>query len=332
LTSTLSEKERRKKMKYCLKILVPVMALGLLLGISGVDRAYGEYPEKMITYVVPFGAGGGTDRLARILSSAAMDSFGQPWHVVNIPGASGIVGWKDVLKRPADGYTILQSSSTPVIALTMEEKPALSPDQIKIACYVAGFRAILTSKPGTEWSTWEKFKAYAKKNPGKITVAGTMSNLIGVANMCDQAGLKVNYVPYPSTGKAVADFLGGHVDTFAATASTVGPLIPKKGVAVVNTSDVPIPKKVKEFQGVPGAKDLGYKGMFFPRWVGVHPDTPDKIVDAISEKMGKLTKHKSVVRLFKKVGEEITYLTRAEAEAAYKDMVKSVKKTVKLLQ
>jgi len=319
-------------MKYCLKILVPVMVLGLLLGISGLDRAYGEYPEKMIIYVVPFGAGGGTDRLARILSSAAIDNFGQPWHVVNIPGASGIVGWKDVLKKPADGYTILQSSSTPIIALTMEEKPALSPDQIKIACYVAGFRAIVTSKPGTEWSTWEKFKAYAKKNPGKITLAGTMSNLIGAANMFEQAGIQVNFVPYPSTGNAVADFLGGHVDTLAATASTVGPLIPQKGVAVVNTSDVPIPTKVKEFKGVPGAKDLGYKGMFFPRWVGVHPDTPDKIVDLISQKMGKLVKDKSVVRLFKKVGEEITYLPRAEADAAYNDMVKSVKKTVKLLK
>ncbi len=308
------------------------MVLGLLLGISGIERAYGEYPEKMITYVVPFSAGGGTDRLARILSSTAIDHFGQPWHVVNIPGASGIVGWKDVLKKPADGYTILQSSSTPIIALLMEEKPALSPDQIKIACYVAGFRSIVTSKPGTEWSTWEKFKAYAKKNPGKITVAGTMSNLIGAANMFDQAGIQVNLVPYPSTGGAVADFLGGHVDTLAATASTIGTLIPQKGVAVVNTSDIPLSPKAKEFKGVPGAKDLGYKGMFFPRWVGVHPDTPDKIVDSISQKMGSLLKDKAIKALFKKVGEEITYLPRAEADAAYQDMVKAVKKTVKLLK
>ncbi len=319
-------------MKNCSKILAPVIIFGLLLGISGIDRAYGEYPEKMIIYVCPFSAGGGTDRLARILSSAAIDHFGQPWHVVNIPGASGIVGWKHVLGKPADGYTILQSSSTPVIALTMEEKPALNPSLIKIACYVAGFRSIVTSKPGTEWSTWEKFKAYAKKNPGQITVAGTMSNLIGAANMFDQAGIEVNFVPYDSTGTAVADFLGGHVDTLAATASTVETLFPQKGVAVVNTSDVPLPEKAKEFKGVPGAKDLGYKGMFFPRWVGVHPATPDNIVDLISQKMGSLVKDKAVASLFKKVGEEITYLPRAEADASYKDMVKSIKKTAKLLK
>lgn len=319
-------------MKNCLKILVPVMGIVLLLGISGIDKAYAEYPEKMITYIVPFKAGGGTDRSARILSSATIDHFGQPWHVVNIPGASAIVGWKELLERPADGYTIMQSSSTPVIALLMEEKPPLNPFQIKVACYIAGFRSIVLSKPGTAWSTWGKFKAYAKKNPGKLSLAGTTSLLMGTAFMFDQAGIKVNFVPYPSTGDAVGDFLGGHVDAAAVTASTADTVVPEKAVAVVNTSEVPLPKKMKKFAGVPSAKGLGYKGMFFPRWVGVHPDTPDEIVDVISQKMGSLIKDKSVVKLFGKVGEEITFLPRAEAQAAYKGMVEAMKKATKLLK
>jgi tripartite-type tricarboxylate transporter receptor subunit TctC len=319
-------------MKHCLKILVSVMVLALLLGISDIERAYGEYPEKMITYICPFKAGGGTDRLARILSSASIDHFGQPLHVLNVPGASGIVGWKDLLKRPADGYTILQSSSTPVIALIMEEKPALDPNQIKIACYVAGFRSILVSKPGAEWSTWEKFKAYAKKNPGKISLAGTMSLLMGVAYMFDQVGIEVNFIPYPSTGDAVADFLGGHVDSLAVTSSIGVTIVPEKAEAIVNTSQIGLPKQVKEFAGLRSAKDLGYKGMFFPRWVGVHPDTPDKIVDLISQKMGKLVEDKGVTGLAKKIGEELNFLPRAEAAAAYKDMVEGMKKSAKLLK
>jgi tripartite-type tricarboxylate transporter receptor subunit TctC len=319
-------------MKRYAKVFIPFIVIGLLMSFSVLDSALAEYPEKMITYIVPFKAGGGTDRIARILSTGAIDNFGQAWHVRNIPGASALVGWKELLKRPADGYTIIQGSPTPIISLLKEEKPALKPTDIKIASYVAGFRTIIASKPGTQWSTWEKFKAYARKNPGKITVAGTMSNMIGSANLLSQAGLKVNYVPYESTGTSVADFLGGHVDCLAATASTIAPLIPKKALAVVNTSGVVIPKKKKQFKGVPDAKSLGYEGMFFPRWVGVHPDTPDSLVDTISMKMGKVLKDKSVKRLMSKIGEEIVYLPRSEAEAAYKNMIKSMKKASKLLK
>lgn len=319
-------------MKCYAKVLIPFIVLGLLLGFSILDPAFAEYPEKMITFIVPFKAGGGTDRIVRILSTGAIDHFGQAWHVRNMPGASALVGWREVLKRPADGYTIIQGSPTPILSLLKEENPPIQPFDIKICCYVAGFRSIIVSKPDTKWSSWDKFKSYAKKNPGKISVAGTMSMSIGLANLNDQAGLKVNLVPYGSTGAAVADFLGGHVDCLAASISTVAPLIPQKATAVVNTSDLVIPKKKKEFQGVPDAKSLGYEGMLFPRWVGVHPDTPDSIAEAISMKMGKLLKDKSVTRLMGKIGEEIVYRPRSEAGAAYKKMVKSMEKAVKLLK
>lgn len=319
-------------MKPFLKILISILVLNVVLVGSASKEAYGKYPEKMITWVVPFSAGGGTDRWARIMSSVAIDHFGQPWHVVNIPGASALAGWKEVLNRPANGYSILQASDTPVIALLKEAKPPLSPFDIKIVCYISSFRSVLVSKPGKEWSTWEGFKAYAKKNPGKITVAGTESNIMGQAFMLDQAGIKVTLVPYASTGDAVADFLGGHVDAVGATVSTVKPLIPQNAMAVVNTSDIPISEKIKEFKGVPSARDLGYEGMSFARWVGVHPDTPDEIAEFISEKMGSLLKDKVVTGLMKKVGEEIIYLPRAKAQADYKKAVQALKKAITLLK
>jgi len=319
-------------MKSVVRVLVLITALGLLLGICGTNPSYAAYPDKMITYIVPFAAGGGTDRIARVLSTAAIDHFGQPWHVVNIEGASGIAGWKEVLNRPADGYTIYQGSSTPVLALLMEEKPPLQPSEMKICCYVAGFRSIVVSKPKAEWSTWEKFKAYAKANPGKLTMGGTESNLLGAAAMFDQAEININLVPYDSTGNAVADFLGGHVDCLVASASTLVPLIPEKAVAVVNTSDVALPANMKEFKGVPDATTLGYEGMFFPRFVGVHPDTPEEIVDAISQKMGSLLKDKIVLGFFKKLGEETNFVPKEKAQASYNKMVERLKKVIKLIK
>ncbi len=317
-------------MNWFWRVFVAVFVLSLGLGglPSNVDA--GKYPEKTITYVVPFGAGGGTDRWARILSSAAIDHFGQAWHVVNLPGASAVVGWKHVLGQPADGYTILQGSSTPMLALIMEEKPALNPDEIKIVAFVSSFRSVLLSQPGKPWSTWEGLKAYAKKNPGKLTVGGTLSLSMGQAFVFQQAGIKATYVPYPSTSKAVADFIGGHIDTAAVTTSTAIPLIPKRAIPVINTSEIPI--KHKAFKGVPSATDLGYEGMSFPRWVGVHPNTPDEIADVISAKLTSLVKDKSVTKLIDKVGEEIIFLPRAQAVKEYDKVIARMKKAAPLLK
>jgi len=313
--------------RYLSLILLPIILVSMIVvGFS--TTAIAKYPDKMITYIAVFKAGGGTDRWARIMSSAAIDSFGQPWHVVNIPGADGIVGWREALKKPSDGYTLVQGSSSPVIALLKEENPPISPYKIKIVCYVSAFRAILVSKPGKPWSTWDGLKSYAKKNPGKLTYGGTTSLSMGVANLLHQAGIKLTQVPYSSTSDAVADFLGGHIDLASATFSTVKTIVPEEAVAVVNTSEIPV--KAKGFEKLPTAKDLGYGGMAFPRWVGVHPDTPDEIVNAISEKMGVLLKNKSVKKLIKKVGEEIIFIPHSEAQQAYNKLVEGMKSAIKL--
>lgn len=319
-------------MKRSSKILFSLVVLSLIIGGMSSKEAFGEYPDKMITVIVPFKAGGGGDRWSRVLSTKAIDYFGQPWHVVNFPGAAATVGWKELLSRPANGYTIQYGSYTPVIAALREEKPPIDVSNIKIVCYLSPMRTILVGKPGTEWSTWKGLKAYAKKNPGKITMGGTGAFCLSAAYLFEQAGLKVTIVPYASTADSVADFLGGHITMLLASASTVKPLIPDRAVGVVNTSEVPMPKKLKEFKGLPSAKDLGYEGMAMPRYISIHPETPDEIVDFISGKIGELLKEKAIKSLLKKMGEEIWFVPRAEAQKDYNRMVEKIKKAVKLLK
>jgi tripartite-type tricarboxylate transporter receptor subunit TctC len=325
-------KKREAKMKNVLKILVCVIVLAFVLGSLNSDEAYGKYPEKMITVIVPFKAGGGGDRWSRVLSTKAIDYFGQAWHVVNYPGAAATVGWKELLNRPADGYSIQYGSYTPVIAALKEEKPPIDVSHIKVVCYISPMRSVLVSKPGTEWSTWEGLKAYAKKNPGKITVGATEALLMGPAYLLEQAGIETTLVPYASTADSVADFLGGHIHMMGGSVSTVKPLIPEKAVAVVNTSEVLIPKMYKEFKDVPDAKAVGYEGMAFPRYISIHPETPNEIVDFISTKIGELLKDKSIKSLLKKMGEEIWFVPRAEAQKDYEKMTVKIKKVIKLLE
>lgn len=320
-------------MRYLSRAFVTLLVLGLaLVGLPPAEAAL-KCPRNVITWVVPFSPGGGTDRWARILSSASFDVFGMAMRVRNKPGASGVVGWKWVLSKKADGCTILQASSTPVIALLKEKSPPIQPDQIKIVVYVSSFRSILLSAPGKPWATLDGLKTYAKRNPGKLTVGGSQSLSLAQAFFFDQLGLKLTYVPYSGTGKAVSDFLGGHIHLVAVTASTGKGLVPGRAVAVVNTSPLPLSKKLKkQFKGVPSAKELGLKGASFPRWVGVHPDTPDAVADELSEKIGKLLKHKAVRKLIKKVGEEIIFVPRKEARKEYRQLVENLKGAVKLLE
>jgi tripartite-type tricarboxylate transporter receptor subunit TctC len=301
--------------------LIPVLAL------SASQAQAQSYPTKKISWIVFGGKGGGGDRWSRILASTAEDHFGQPWRVENITGASGVAAWKEMLSRPADGHTIFLGSPSTNIAVLKQPKPPVNVKRdIKIVGYISAWGAILVSKPKQKWSDWKGFKAYAEKNPGKLTIGGSEAVNMGIAYMLGKAGIrdKVTFVPYSSTSKAVADFLGGHITLMGSTSSTAKTLIPKKAVAIANTGSI------DELKGVPNAKELGYSGIVFPRWVGVHPDTPDAIADSISTRLGKLLKDKSVTRLIKKIGEKIVFLPRAKASPNYEALVDGIKGMTKM--
>ncbi len=315
------------KKKILLIPLVLLLAMSLVaMGCPAPAPVEPEpYPAKMITVIAPHGAGGGGDRWARSMSTVAVDHFGQPWHVVNMTGASGVVGWKWVLEQPADGYTILATGSSALQTLALEEKPPISPYDIKVVCFVSLIRAIVISKPGTPWATWEGLQTYVKEHPGELSMEGGTGFMLGTRFLFEQAGIwdKIKFVRATSTGGAVTDFLGGHVELLTASTSTVRPLLPEDGVIIVNCSEIPLPK-AKEFEGVRNATDLGYEGVQFPRWLGVHPDTPDEIADFISEKMGSLLKEEAFVKLMGKLGEEIMYVPRDEAVPAFKKVVEAI--------
>lgn len=292
-----------------------------------------DFPNKTLTYIVPFSAGGGTDRWARAISSGALDILDQPIRVRNMPGASAVVGWGKLLDAPADGYTLIQASPTPMLALLKQQRPPFQPDKIKIVSYIGAFRSVVATQKGKEWKDWDSFVAYAKKNPGKVTLGATNSNLVGVAATFKSAGIEVTLVPYASTADGVADFLGGHITAIAAPASDIASFAPESGLVIINASDLPLSEEMqKSFGNPPMATDIGLKGISLPRWVGVHPDTPDQVVEKLSVKMKELLDFKPVNRLITKMGEEIVYKPRAEAQAAYNDLIVAMQDAIKLLK
>ncbi len=315
------------KIKKLLAIISSVVAVSVLAPSLATAN---EYPEKPITWVVPFKPGGGTDRWSRVMSSVAEDVMGHSMRVRNIPGNSALRGWQHMLKQPADGHTVIMASPTPLIAMAREGGTLpFDSEQVKIVCFVSAFRNIMISQPDKPWSNWDQLLSYAKNHPGDLSFGATMSELSGAALAFNSAGIDVKLVPYGSTSDAVTDLLGGHLDMAGATESTVIPLVPDKAVALLNGTRSAVSAEVSSQLGnPPHAAELGYEAIDFPRWIGVHPDTPDETVEMLSNHIEAMLQTTSFTKLMNKMGEEILFVPREQAQQAYNDIVAGVDKAV----
>jgi len=306
------------------------VAAGLSL-LAGPVLAQDDYPSRQVSWVIPFGAGGGTDRLSRLLTADAESIVGQPVMVENHSGAGGTTGWLHVLDQPADGYTIFMASPTPLVTILTEDNPPVQPDDIEIVGYVGAFASIIVVR-GVEYPDWDSFVAAAAEDP--ITVGGTNSTLLGAANTLSQAGVEVIYVSYPSTGEAVTDFLGGHIDAVTTTESTAATIVPENGIALLNTSSLALAPEMDEALGgnVLMSRDLGYTGMASPRWVGVHPDTPEDIQAEVAELVRQLANDPDVQEAWVAAGEPIQYMSMEDARADYEALIPALRNAVTLLE
>ncbi|MEK9723674.1 MAG: tripartite tricarboxylate transporter substrate-binding protein [Rhodospirillaceae bacterium] len=293
---------------------------------------HAEYPnDKVLLNIVPFGAGGGTDRWARVFASSGFDFFENGMRIQNRGGASGTIGWKHMLETKPDGYTVIMASPTPVMAALAEKKKApFDPANVKIVCYYSVMKSTLMAPKGSAWETWDKLLASLKTAEKKVTIGGTMTQVLGAVQALKQLGLQDKVIPvvYSGTGKAMNDYIGRHIDLIALTTSTAITMTDKHN-AIFNASDLEYPKKAMAVLGdVPNAKKLGLKAYNPPRFFAMHPDTPDAQVAAMSDAIGKLLKHKPVVNLLGKLGEVIDYVPHDQAKDAYKEILTVAKDNI----
>ncbi len=305
-----------------------------ILGLGSAVSADTQYPAKPITWIVPFSAGGGADTWTRILAERAEIHFGQPFIIQNMPGGGGVIGWQELLNRPADGLTVIHASPTPIITLLSEVQPLFQPTQIKLAGYLGAYETLLAGHANENYQNWDGLLAYAKKNPGALTVAGTNAPLISVAGIFKEAGAEVTFVPYQGTSDAVTDFLGGHVDLLAGTTTSVIGLTSSEINILLNASDQQLGDSVKDSLGgplPPVASELGFSASANPRWVGMHPDTPDETVAKFSEMLGALLADEQVIAQISATGEEPGFAPADIAQERYGNLVTLIDNSITLL-
>jgi len=215
-------------------------------------------PTRAVTYVVPWGAGGGTDANSRMLASLLSKKFGVPFNVVNKTGGNGVTGHSALAKAKPDGYTI-GAATVEIATMHWVGLTDLSYKNITPIALVDIVPAGVTVKKGSPYKSVGDLLAYAKKNPGKLTGSGTSQGGIwhlALAGMLQSEGLPadaIRWIPSKGAGPAMKEIMAGGVDVVTVALSEAKSLIEQGelvGLAYMNSkrmSALPdIPTTVEE--------------------------------------------------------------------------------------
>jgi tripartite-type tricarboxylate transporter receptor subunit TctC len=259
--------------------------------LAATDGLADSYPDRRITLLIPFPAGGPTDSIARPLAQALTNSLGQSVIVENrAGGAGGTLGMRDVARAVPDGYTLtLGTVSTLAVAPAFYKDPGFDPLTSFVPVGTVSSEAtVLVAPPQVTARTLEEIVAFAKANPGKLNygaATGTIAHLAGELFKLS-SGTNIVFVPYKGGAAGLTDVLGGRVDLFFTTTSIVTPFIRAgKLKPLILMSEERLP----QLPEIPTSRESGYDVVAY-FWTGVvaPAGTPPAIVSKLNNEINEV--------------------------------------------
>ena len=268
-------------------LLAAVMGAGLLL--TGTANAQ-KYPDKPISLVVPFAAGGPTDTIARLLATNMSKTLGQTVVVENVAGAGGTVASAKVAKSKPDGYTIYIHHMGMATAQALYDKLPYDPlKDFEYIGQVADVPMVLLGSKNFPPNNFKELEAYIRANKDKVTMAnagpGAVSQLCGLIFQ-SRLGVRVTTVPYKGTGPALTDLVGGQVNILCDQTTQTIPFIKDGKVKVYG---VTTPKRLSALPNVPTLDEQGMKGFDVKVWHGIYAPlgTPKPVLEKLNAALKK---------------------------------------------
>jgi tripartite-type tricarboxylate transporter receptor subunit TctC len=243
------------------------------------------FPDKPISLVVPFAAGGPTDVVARMMAIPMGKSLGQTVLVENAVGAGGTIGANKVAKAAPNGYTIFLHHMGMATSPALYKK--LSFDPLKDFEYIGQVLDVpmtLLARKDFPAKDFPELLAYLKANGNKVSMAnaglGAVSHLCGLLFQ-SQIGIELNTIPYKGTGPAMNDLLGGQVDLLCDQTTQTVPLIKENRVKVYGTTSL---TRLAALPNVPTLNEQGLKGFEVKVWHGMYAPkgTPAPVLEKIN--------------------------------------------------
>ena len=280
-----------------------LLALTPLLSTGAGAQA--DYPNKPITVIVPFAAGGPTDTVTRLVGEHMSHTLGQQLVVENVGGAGGTTGMTRVATATPDGYVIGvgnmgTQSAAPALYANLKYDPATSFAQVGIVNYTP---QAIVAKKDTAAKDLKEFLEYLKKNSETLSYGhagvGSISYVSGVV-FNSQFGFKPGLVAYRGTGPALNDLVGGQIDYMVDQSLNV---IPQIQGGTIKAYAVAAPQRLESLPNVPTTKEMGVDFIFSAWNAMVAPKgTPQAIVDKLAGALSKALDDQKVKARYVELG------------------------------
>lgn len=310
-------------MKKNLLTKMLTLTAGVLASASMAVQA-ADYPSKPVNLVVGYSAGGATDRVARIIARELTSQTGQPFIVENRPGANSNIAAAYVAGQQPDGYTIFVGSVANTISRSLYSN--LQYDllkDLKPIVLLTTISNILVVHPDLPVNSVKEYIEYAKANPGKLMCASSgVGSSIHLS--CElfkmQTGTDILHIPYKGSAPAVADLVGGQVDSmFDNLPSAIPQVRGGKLKALAVTANEPVPFA----PGVPTVIESGVEGFEVSSWFGLYAPagTPQAIIDKLNADVNKALTSPSVIQAYEEAGFMMPAKPNSVADLANKTQV-----------
>ncbi|NML13488.1 tripartite tricarboxylate transporter substrate-binding protein [Azohydromonas caseinilytica] len=270
-----------------------------------------QYPSKPVTIIVPFSAGGPTDKVARDLAEALRGPLKSTIVIENVAGAGGTLGAAKVAKAAPDGHTLLLHhigmATSPALYRNLTFKPV---EDFEYLGLVNEVPMTIVGKPGLPANNWAELQKWLQANQGKVNLAhaglGAASHLCG---LLFQQSLKMEMttVPYKGTGPAMTDLMGGQVDLMCDQTTNTSAQIASgkvKAYAVTTLKPLATPALSK----LPTLDASGLKGFNVTIWHGLYAPkgTPKAVVDQVNAALKTALKDPGFIKREEELGAVVT--------------------------
>jgi tripartite-type tricarboxylate transporter receptor subunit TctC len=292
-----------------------------------------DWPKKVITYVVPYPAGGTTDILARLIAQKLGQALQTTVVVENKPGATGAIGSAFVARAPADGYTLL-GASTASHAINPVLNAKLPYDAVKSfepVILLGTIPSVLVVAADSPYRDVQALLAAARKKPGTVSFAsggnGTILQMSGEL-LKERSHVKLTHVPYKGDVPAIQDVMAGHVDfMFAPTA----PILPHVQGGKLRALAVATRDRVASLPTVPTMAEAGVANFEAEQWQAVFAPagTPREVVQRLNAEINRILQEREVIAHLDKLGVNIVGGTSQQLAEYQKADIAKWKKVAK---
>jgi tripartite-type tricarboxylate transporter receptor subunit TctC len=292
-----------------------VAGIAVLTGQAQAQTQAPTWPDKPITFIVPFAAGGGTDAFARPLAAQLDTQLGKRVLIEIRAGAGGTVGASVAAKAAPDGYTFFMGAAHHAIAPSLYPNLdySIEKDFIAVALIARPPQVVVVNPDKIAAKTLAEFIAYAKANPGKLNYgsagAGTTHHLAGELFKI-LTKTNIQHVPYRGAGPAMQDLIAGHVPVvFDGLGSSAAPV----RAGQLRALAVAAPKRVAAFPDLPTAAEAGLPGYEVSTWYGLFApkNTPPAIVQQMISELQKAMQIPAIKEAWERNGSDVPDVTGA---------------------